>query len=172
VQGFQGVVRPLGEARPAWKVLRVLGNLLELPGFEYSSSEAVRVAALGDAQVLASRLSNATDVAPHVPAAVAGGLERISDVPIYAADAVVRRAPSLQQTADARPPVAGVPTAVWQQLGLQPGDRVRLTQGANSVVLPARHDPTLAPTTLRVPAGHAATAALGPMFGNLTAEKA
>jgi NADH-quinone oxidoreductase subunit G len=172
VQSFQGVVKPLGEARPAWKVLRVLGNLLQLPGFEYDSTEAVRAAALGDAQSISSRLSNATGVTPSVPATVAGGLERVADVPIYAGDALVRRAPSLQRTADAKPPVAGVPTTVWQQLGLQPDDRIRLTLGGRSVVLPARHDPTLAPTTLRVPAGHADTTALGAMFGNLTAEKA
>jgi NADH-quinone oxidoreductase subunit G len=172
VQSFQGVVKPLGEARPAWKVLRVLGNLLQLPGFEYDSTQAVRAAALGDAQSISSRLSNATGVAPSVPTAVGGGLERVADVPIYAADALVRRAPSLQRTADARPPAAGVPTAVWQQLGLQPGDRIRLTQGARSVVLPARHDSTLAPSTLRVPGGHPDTAALGAMFGSLTAEKA
>jgi NADH-quinone oxidoreductase subunit G len=172
VQSFQGVVKPLGEARPAWKVLRVLGNLLQLPGFEYDSTEAVRAAALGDAQSISSRLSNATGVTPSVPATVAGGLERVADVPIYAGDALVRRAPSLQRTADAKPPVASVPTTVWQQLGLQPDDRIRLTLGGRSVVLPARHDPTLAPTTLRVPAGHADTTALGAMFGNLTAEKA
>jgi NADH-quinone oxidoreductase subunit G len=78
----------------------------------------------------------------------------------------------LQRTADARPPAAGVPSAIWQQLGLQPGDRIRLTHGARSIVLPARHDSTLAPSALRVPAGHPDTAALGAMFGNLTAEKA
>ena len=39
VQSFNGVVRPLGDARPGWKVLRVLGNLLSVPGFDYESSE-------------------------------------------------------------------------------------------------------------------------------------
>ena len=42
VQSFYAVTKPLGETRPAWKVLRVLGNLLELDGFDYESSEAVR----------------------------------------------------------------------------------------------------------------------------------
>ena len=49
VQSFHGVVKPRGETRPAWKVLRVLGNLLGLPGFEYETSEEVRDEALGDA---------------------------------------------------------------------------------------------------------------------------
>ncbi|RAG59943.1 hypothetical protein DN536_40305, partial [Burkholderia multivorans] len=59
VQSFNGVVRPLGETRPAWKVLRVLGSLLGLPNFEYETAEEVRLAALGEAGV-ASRLSNKT----------------------------------------------------------------------------------------------------------------
>ncbi|WP_455778407.1 NADH-quinone oxidoreductase subunit NuoG, partial [Burkholderia stabilis] len=51
VQSFNGVVRPLGDTRPAWKVLRVLGSLLGLPNFEYETAEEVRLAALGDAGV-------------------------------------------------------------------------------------------------------------------------
>ncbi|MGE5118258.1 MAG: NADH-quinone oxidoreductase subunit NuoG, partial [Betaproteobacteria bacterium] len=58
VQSFHGVVRPRGETRPAWKVLRVLGNLLGLQGFAYETSEEVRAEALGDPAALADRLSN------------------------------------------------------------------------------------------------------------------
>ncbi|WP_043229391.1 molybdopterin-dependent oxidoreductase, partial [Burkholderia glumae] len=61
-QSFNGVVRPLGDTRPGWKVLRVLGSLLGLPNFEYETSDEVRLAALGDGD-LAARLSNATSVA-------------------------------------------------------------------------------------------------------------
>ena len=49
VQSFNGVVRPLGETRPGWKVLRVLGSLLGVPGFEFDTAEEVRNAALGTA---------------------------------------------------------------------------------------------------------------------------
>src|SRR3954468_18588576 len=58
VQSFHGVVRPLGETRPAWKVLRVLGDMLGLPGFGQQSSEEVLAEALGDLSTLESRLSN------------------------------------------------------------------------------------------------------------------
>jgi NADH-quinone oxidoreductase subunit G len=58
VQSFHGVVKPLGDARPAWKVLRVLGNLLGLQGFEQTSSEEVRAQALGDLSTVAARLDN------------------------------------------------------------------------------------------------------------------
>jgi NADH-quinone oxidoreductase subunit G len=171
LQSFQGVVKPAGDSRPAWKVLRVLGNLLGLAGFDHETSDDVLAEALGDPAQLAARLDNSAPaiVAPQV---APGGLQRVADVPIYAADALVRRAASLQRTADARRPVAGLPSALWQQLGLQAGDSVRVSQGAASAVLPAREDATLAPNAVRVPAGHPDTAMLGAMFGAVTVEKA
>jgi NADH-quinone oxidoreductase subunit G len=75
-------------------------------------------------------------------------------------------------TADARAPQAGVPTALWQRLGLAEGGRVRVTQGTAQAVLPARHDATLAANAVRVSAGHADTASLGAMFGSIGVEKA
>jgi NADH-quinone oxidoreductase subunit G len=169
-QTFQGVVNPLGETRPAWKVLRVLGTMLDLPGFAFESVDQVRAEALGDTGSIAGRLSNSGSVVPALTAGT-GGIERIADVPIYATDALVRRASSLQMTADARPPVVGLPTGLWQQLGMRDGDQVRVEQGSGHAVLPARHDATLAADTVRVPAGHADTASLGPMFGTLKFER-
>ncbi len=171
VQSFHGVVKPLGDARPGWKVLRVLGNLLGLPGFDHDSADEVLDEALGDAATLALRLDNHTGAALVPAAAAPAGLERVADVPIYATDPLVRRSPPLQLTADARPPVAGLPSALWQHLQLQPGDTVRVAQGAVAVVMPAREDPTLAPTAVRVAAAHPATAGLGAMFGPITVEK-
>jgi NADH-quinone oxidoreductase subunit G len=171
VQGFHGVVKPLGDARPAWKVLRVLGNLLGLPGFNQETADEVRAQALGDASQLAQRLDNRSTAALS-PGAAPAGLQRVADVPLYSTDALVRRAPSLQQTADAREPQAGLPTALWQQLGLQAGDRVRVSQGSAQATLAARHDSTLDAHTVRVAAGHPATAALGAMFGAITVTKA
>ncbi|MEK8052399.1 NADH-quinone oxidoreductase subunit NuoG [Ideonella sp. DXS22W] len=171
VQAFHGVTKPLGDARPAWKVLRVLGNLLGLDGFNQETVEEVRAEALGDVATLAQRLNNTASAAIAVPAA-GTGLERVADVPIYAADALVRRAPSLQRTADARAPMAGVPAALWAQLGLAEGAKVKLSQGGASAVLAARLDATLAANAVRVPAGHADTASLGAMFGAIAVEKA
>ncbi len=168
LQSFHGVVKPLGETRPAWKVLRVLGNLLGVQGFEQETVEQVR-AQTGLADI-ATRLDNGTAVAIATPAARVA-LERIADVPIYSADITVRRAPALQATADARAPMAYVPSGVWQALNLAAGDRVKVTQGAASVVLPAIEDITLAAQSVRVPAGHASTAALSAMFGALQVEK-
>ncbi len=102
LQSFHAVVRPLGETRPAWKVLRVLGNLLELPGFDAESSQAVLAAALpgvvAGSLVDASRLDNASGAAIDLtPAATAPCVASI-----YQLDGLVRRATSLQLTADAR----------------------------------------------------------------------
>ena len=170
VQSFHGVVKPAGDARPAWKVLRVLGNLLGLPGFDFESPEDVLTDALGDPTQWPARLDNHTSAVASVPA-IATGLHRVADVPIYATDALVRRAASLQLTADARAPVASLPSGLWQQLGLVAGDRVKVGQGTASAVLPAREDITLAAETVRIPAGHADTAMLGAMFGALTVER-
>jgi NADH-quinone oxidoreductase subunit G len=169
VQSFHGVVKPAGEARPAWKVLRVLGNMLGLSGFDFETSEEVRAEALGDLATIPARLDNAASTL--AAAAPAAGLQRIADVPIYCADSLVRRAVSLQLTADARAPQAGLPQALWSRLGLAGGDRVRIAQGAAQAVLPARLDATLAPDTVRVPSGHVDTATLGAMFGAVTVEK-
>jgi NADH-quinone oxidoreductase subunit G len=170
LQAFHGVVKALGDSRPAWKVLRVLGNLLGLDGFSQESVEEVRAEALGDVSTIAARLSNRSGAAAVVQAP-AGGLQRVADVPIYATDSLVRRATSLQLTADAKAPVAGLPSALWAQLGLQAGAKVKLSQGTASAVLAAREDTSLAANAVRVAAGHPDTASLGAMFGAITVEK-
>ena len=179
VQSFHGVAKPLGETRPAWKVLRVLGSMLGLDGsrgFAAETSEAVKALALGDEASLAARLDNSTTASVEVPSAsTAPGYERIADLPIYSTDGIVRRAPSLQATADAQAPRAGLPSGIWQALGLESTDgepMVYVQQGGLSVRLPAYHDASLAPNTVRVPVGHASTAGLPSMFGAIAVEKA
>ncbi|MBC7502697.1 MAG: NADH-quinone oxidoreductase subunit G [Herminiimonas sp.] len=176
-QSFNGTVKPLGEARPAWKVLRVLGNLLGLTGFDYDTSEAVRSEVLGTTAVaeleLSARLNNFADL---VPQAAVGGvsstLERISDVPIYSTDAIVRRSLPLQQTTDAQTPQAGISTALAARLGIASDDMVKITQGEGSVVLAARIVASLPDNVVRVATAHGATIGLGGMFGSLVVEKA
>ena len=96
-QSFHGVVRPLGETRPAWKVLRVLANMLGVSGFDYDTVEQIR------ADVLlpnwSSLLSNACDQSMTQLPVMAHAPETAR---IYQLDGLVRRAPSLQQTADAQ----------------------------------------------------------------------
>ncbi|MGA9665117.1 MAG: NADH-quinone oxidoreductase subunit NuoG [Gallionella sp.] len=169
-QSFRGAVKPLGEARPAWKVLRVLGNLLNLPGFDYDSSEAVRDEILGGTDI-AARLNNAqTLTQSSVLSPQSSRLQRVSDVPIYFADAVVRRAAALQQTRDAAAPCVAMHSSELQRLGLKPGDTVRVSQGNGSASLVVQANDRMPPGTARIPAGHPLTGQLGAMFGVLTME--
>jgi NADH-quinone oxidoreductase subunit G len=170
MQSFHGVVKPLGETRPAWKVLRVLGNLLGLAGFAHETSEEVRNEAVGDGAAIAARLAAAaaSEGPIALPAgATEDGLERIADVPIYASDPIVRRAPALQLTADARSPSVGVPSELAAERGIVDGTLVRVTSAHGSVVLPARVDASLASNVLRVAGAHPLTVALGPMNARL-----
>jgi len=173
-QSFNGTVRPLGETRPAWKVLRVLGNLLQLPGFDFETSEQVRDDVLGKGVFdVSAKLNNIAKV-PAVAATYgnAGSLERVTNVPIYYTDAIVRRSEPLQRTADANAPLVSLPQALADQLGVKSGDSVKVTQGNGSAVLVADVDPTLPAKAVRVAAGHPAVASLGAMFGTINVEKA
>ncbi len=174
VQPFAGVVRPRGDARPGWKVLRVLGNLLQLAGFDHDSAEQVRAQAL-PADV-AARLSNAVSGGLSLPQAGAG-LQRVADVPLYFADPIVRRAPSLQATRDAQPPKARMNAATLARLGVRAGEPVRVRQapgaaGQGEAVLEAALDPGVADGAVRIAAGHASTGGLGAMYGEIVVERA
>jgi NADH-quinone oxidoreductase subunit G len=171
VQSFKGAVKPLGEARPAWKVLRVLGNLLKVDGFGQDTSDAVRDEALRDVDVQA-RLNNAIGGVEAKASPAASGLQRVSDVPIYATDAVVRRSAPLQATADAAMPQAWLHSEDLKKLGIPAGTTVKISQGLGSANLVAAADDKLPRGVVRVAAGHAATAALGAMFGTITVERA
>ena len=170
VQSFHATVPPLGEARPAWKVLRVLGTLLGKPGFEYDNIEEVRGACLGGRDV-AALLSNQIDPAAGSAWNVSG-IQRIADVPIYFADPLVRRAASLQRTRDALPPRAWMNAKLLQKFGVAAGQPVIVRQGAGSAKLAAALDDKLPEDCVRVAAAHQATAELGAMFGSLNVEKA
>ncbi|MFZ5594208.1 MAG: NADH-quinone oxidoreductase subunit NuoG [Pseudomonadota bacterium] len=128
-QSFCGVVAPLGETRPAWKVLRVLGNLFNLDGFDYMSSEQVRDelrSATGD-------LKADNRIPWRCPAGLSDAEARINLPPMYAVDAIVRRAPALRHTSDGQDAAAWFDSirAVMTRLDVQdeaavtaPGEKV------------------------------------------------
>jgi NADH-quinone oxidoreductase subunit G len=163
LQSFNGVVRPQGEARPAWKVLRVLGNMLGLEGFEFNAAEEVRAELLAKGDI-AAKLGNAVQGVAANVAAAAAGLVRAGEVPLYHADAICRRADSLQQTAAAATPVVSLNPADAARLGLNDGDNAVVSQGEASVTLQVRADKALAEGVVRVAAAHPATQQLGGMF--------
>ena len=172
LQSFNGVVKPLGDARPAWKVLRVLGNLLGLAGFDFDSIEQVRAACVP--QDLATRLDNRTTLeVKELPKPLpTNGFERIADVPIYFADALVRRASSLQQTADAKPPKAWLNAAALAKLGLAAGAQVKVVNGAGAALLSVGQDDGLPDGCVRVAGGHPSTINAGPLSDTVQLERA
>ena len=170
LQSFHGAVQPRGEARPAWKALRVLGNLLSLSGFDYDSVEAVRSDALPvDFSASLDNMAGAVAVEAN---AVSDGLERLGEMPAYQLDPITRRAHALQATGEAADPVAWIGSELLTGLGLAEGAMVRIRQGSAEVVLPVGRDDRLAVGVVRVAACHPLTASLGPRLGPVSVEKA
>ncbi len=172
-QTIQPAVKPLGDSRPAWKVLRVLGGLLNLDGFLYNMPEEVLGEALGENYCTKLNNQSAATSLINGNATPSAGLERLSDVGIYAGDQIVRRSSALQLTRDAkRGNQVGLGQALFNELGLKEGDAVRVTQGGQSVDLPATLEANLAKGAVRISAGTMASAHLGSMFGPVTVSKA
>ncbi len=167
-QSVQGVVTPPGESRPAWKVLRVLGNMLDLPGFEYMSSEEVRDelrALCAEVSAAASYTAATTLALPQLTS----DLMRVSDFPIYSVDPLVRRSAALQQTRDAR--LGGVrgAAATLAALGLTDGGEAVVSQGGSENRLKVSADERVATGCLYVPCGTVDGVGLGAGFAPLTA---
>ncbi|MDX9741242.1 MAG: NADH-quinone oxidoreductase subunit NuoG [Gammaproteobacteria bacterium] len=168
-QSFEGVVPPAGEARPGWKVLRVLANLLNVSGFEYMSVEDIREELrheIGEP----GPSGEAEWSAPKSLGDSAGqALIRVGHVPIHAADGIVRRAPALQRTVDAlEAPRVLVGNELAMRLGLRDGARARITQGDGAAELTVAVDDGVPAGCVLVPAGLAETASLGRLFGAVT----
>ncbi len=162
-QSFTGCVAPAGEARPAWKVLRVLGNLLAMEGFEYASSEEVREE-LRAACAAIEPGANVPWRSPELPASEEG-LLRVGEFPLYATDPMVRRSAPLQQTADAAYAVRVSPTTA-KQAGIEGAEQVRAVQGEHSTVLPLVIDGAIAEGCVLIPTGCADGLGIG--FGYQT----
>ncbi|EGW54188.1 NADH-quinone oxidoreductase subunit G [endosymbiont of Tevnia jerichonana (vent Tica)] len=170
-QSFRGAVKPQGEARPAWKVLRVLGNLLDLQGFDYTACEEVRdeLAAVCDGAIPDNQVGRVESVEL---ASGGSSLMRVGEVPIYASDLLVRQAKSLQQTGDARAALIRVNGKVARQAGLEDGASVVADQNGNRAELLLQVDERVPAGCVWIPSGLEGTQALGPQFGEVTLEKA
>ncbi len=169
-QSFKGVAAPLGEARPAWKVLRVLGNLLDLDGFDYDDSTQVRdevLAACADMQP-SNTLGNHDGAEPLCRA---GDWERIGGVPMYNIDGITRRAHALQLTPDAWGSGLRMNAASAERLGVAGGAAVRITQDDTSAELAVGIDDTVPDGCVWLPTAVSGSEALGAGFGPVSVEK-
>ena len=159
-QSFPGSVKPLAETRPAWKVLRVMGNLFNLDGFEQESSEEVR-------NELQSLLDQAGEhnSAPHFAASLSAAndkLVRVADTAIYSIDATVRRAESLQKTPQAKAAAAAsINSNTAKALGLSDAVKVEAKQGDSSCVVALIVDDRAADGTVWLPSGTNEVAGFG-----------
>ncbi len=172
VQRWNAAVKPREDARPAWKVLRVLGSLLGLPDFGFETIEQVRAALLPPDDAIRARLGNGTRIAIAKPATTAQRYERVADVPIHFADPLVRRSPPLQQTADARPPRARMNATTLAQVGVAVGAAVRVRQGRGEAVLTALVDAAVPAGVVRIAAAHPSTCGLEGLTGPIAVEPA
>ena len=166
-QSFGAAAPHYADSRPAWRVLRVLGNLFELSGFEYETIEDVRseLGAPGPAGAPGWTLPR------NLPEAGGGGIERIAPVPIYAADALVRRARPLQETKDAAFAGVALSPATIERLGLGDGESVLVRQGTGLAGLAVVADRRVPDDCACLPAGVPATAALDEGNGAVEIEK-
>ena len=172
MQSFKGANNPAGEARPGWKILRVLGNLLKLDGFDYLSSDQVRDELRNGCENI--ELDNSISDVPQVtPPATAASLMRAADVPIYAVDALVRRAPSLQKTHDAVALAVSINPADAKRLDLDDElTSVRVKQGESSAILKLIIDEGVPAGSAWIPMAVKGSELLGDPFGEVVIEKA
>ena len=164
VQSFNAVVKPMGEARPGWKVLRMLGTMLGLEeGFEPETLEQVRAAIAPDLQAWVNeQLSNTVTPFSFELRSPDSGLERIAEWGLYDSDSIVRRATSLSKTADKKVArTVRMNAATAASLGLAQGDRARIHQGNGAAILPVAFDAGLLDGCVRVARGIQETALLG-----------
>ncbi|NEN75637.1 NADH-quinone oxidoreductase subunit G [Pelistega sp. NLN82] len=172
VQSFKGVVPGKGLSRPAWKVLRVLGNLLQFTDFDQESSEQIRDEVIGSG--ITSKLSNKVNVIGQEIRrynAHDGGLERVAEVAIYRTDAVVRRAEALQETEISRTPKVRLNAVTLTNLQVAEGEKVKVKSAVGEGEFIVALDNNLADDTIRVAQGFDATAALGNAYARLTVER-
>jgi NADH-quinone oxidoreductase subunit G len=170
-QTFNAVVKPQGEARPAWKVLRMLGALLDVPGFHAEKIEDVRAAIAPNLQDWAKAgLAGPAAAAQWKLEPAGASIERIAEFPVYGTDPVARRSPPLQRTSDARAArTARMNPATAAAAKLAAGDRVRIRAGQGEAQLAVAIDAALPEGCVRIARGVPETAALGE--GALAIEK-
>ena len=168
-QSFNAVVPPLGETRPAWKVLRVLGNLFDLDGFDYVASTDV-LAELRNKCVVKPDNTLAWQCPKSLGEKIEG-IYRIGETPIYSVDSITRRAPSLQKTSLGINDAVYMNSSMLQKLGLAVNSRVIVTQGDDASPMKALIDANMPDGCVLIPNAGQASARLGPAGHAVSIEK-
>jgi len=170
-QSFKGAVSPMGESRPGWKILRVLGNLMDVDGFDYLSSEDVRNEVKEQCRELQLDNNGSTD-APFAAVTKTAGLQRVGDVPLYAADSLVRRATPLQLTKDADQNHVAINSTLAASLKIKEGEKVSITQSGHTELVEVRMDDAIADDCVWLPAAEELSVQMGNTYSPIELEKA
>ena len=175
IQSFKAAVKPLGECRPAWKVIRVLANTLGLKEFDFESSEEVRDRMFeGEKPSNFARrhLNNNMKELVEIEAKIKSPrLQRVGEVPQYEADPIVRRSEPLQKTKYNIQRKARMHPEDLRMMRIKEGDAVLVKQDQGSAVLLVRADLHVAPGCVRIAAAHKQTIGLGDLMGDIAIEK-
>ena len=166
-QSFTGAVTPLAESRPAWKVLRVLGNIFEVDGFDFITSEDVR----DEAKQKIGSVDSSNKVVWRCPTSLAqpsDEINRIGLLPLYAVDNVVRRSPALQETDDAIPACVILNAELAKQNGIQDEDNIVVAQAGNNVTLRAYIEDSVPDNCIMIPQGVEGVEGLGAAYSEIT----
>jgi NADH-quinone oxidoreductase subunit G len=167
-QNFEAAGTPPGEARPGWKILRVLGDRLGVTGCEYFAAAEIRRELKEHCRELVLDNTVASAEAPTPWAAPGGaGLLRFGDVPMYSVDPLLRRSEPLQAAADAGQPVARMTPGDAERHGVAEAMTIEVRQDGASQQLPLRLDDRIAAGCIWIPQGLEATTALGPACGGV-----
>lgn len=170
-QTAKGASMAPGDARPVWKIMRVLADAQELSGFDYESPEALTKEAQ---QACGSiELNNITDMkGVNYTAASSDVMVRAGETPIYRTDPLVRRSQPLQKSADGKQAFVSMSQSELEKLGVAEGDMVSVKQGSGSATLAAKLDDGVPAGCVWVPAGLPETQALGEVFAAVEVRKA
>ena len=168
-QFASAAVKPMGQSRPGWKILRVLGNFLKLDGFDQVTSKDI-ITELEEvydlSEPISVRYKPDLQAINHVfaqPAELKNGkqLDRIIDVPVYSVDPTVRRATALQSTKDADTVALLACVEELEEMGFKPGGRLAVHSKAGKVMLPVQPDDRVPRGAVYVPTGLSETSVLG-----------
>ena len=170
-QSFEAAVPPFGQARPAWKILRVIGNLFELEGFDYNISKDIREEVLNIIAQLAPDNTGKWS-APEAIAPVNGVLQRIAQVPMNAIDPMTRRALALQKTTDVADGAVHINSKIAADLGVVAGDKVTAQQKAELLLIPVVIDEQISDGCALIHAAQDSHARLGAWYGEISLRKA
>lgn len=166
-QTANGALSPHGEARPAWKILRVLGNLLHFPEFEYASSAEI----LSELKTILAMSAEPKYEAyfPESLPEISDKLIRVGEWPLYRSDPVVRHAEALQQCAASESACIRINPKTANRLKLD--DTATVSQGDIEITLPLKRDERVVPDVVWVANALAETADLGHSFAAITIKR-